>query len=319
VGIRLFVRSSWSEPQGTPFQYEFDQERVVIGRGTGADICLPHAAVSILHATIRIQGAGYVVEDEGSTNGTRVNGKSLPPKRPKALANGDQIELGGFTLEFTGGVPIAEATSSLRTGALARRIVREAMGPEPDAVEPVRIFVVNGPDEGTSYPIPPPPARLVVGRAAECDIVLRDADASREHVELVVDLDGVDARDLGSKNGFHVNERAVTHRRLKHADELRIGTTRLRHDDPAETLVLATASANDAAYDVPMAPDPVPTPGSPETTPSPAATSSPTPDFTPPPTGRARTGRSADAIIYVLAAVVLALSIAALVVLLQSS
>ena len=39
-----------------------------------------------------------LVEDLGSTNGTRVNGESLAPHQPRALRDGDEISFGGVSL-----------------------------------------------------------------------------------------------------------------------------------------------------------------------------------------------------------------------------
>ena len=51
----------------------------------------PH--VSRKHATILMQGNSYFIRDEGSTNGTYVNGRSLPKMVPQPLQNGDEISI----------------------------------------------------------------------------------------------------------------------------------------------------------------------------------------------------------------------------------
>ena len=51
----------------------------------------PH--VSRKHATILIQGNSYFIRDEGSTNGTYVNGRSIPKMMPQPLKNGDEISI----------------------------------------------------------------------------------------------------------------------------------------------------------------------------------------------------------------------------------
>jgi hypothetical protein len=47
--------------------------------------------------------------------------------------------------------------------------------------------------------------RLLIGRGAECDIVVPDRQISRQHARLNRTADGVQVEDLGSKNGTHVN------------------------------------------------------------------------------------------------------------------
>jgi len=152
MGVRLVVRSHWSSEPTPELIFEFDQERVVIGRSAGSDVCIPHPGVSSKHATVRARGAGHVIQDEGSTNGTTVNGARLFRGRPKPLKDGDRIELGGFGIEFHGGIAVAEATSTERTGALARRIVREALAPGERTADDPRLVVLNGPEEGQSLP-----------------------------------------------------------------------------------------------------------------------------------------------------------------------
>ena len=51
----------------------------------------PH--VSRKHATILMQGNNYFIRDEGSTNGTYVNGRSIPKMVPQPLQNGDEISI----------------------------------------------------------------------------------------------------------------------------------------------------------------------------------------------------------------------------------
>jgi hypothetical protein len=74
-------------------------------------------------------------------------------------------------------------------------------------------------------------ARWVVGRGRAADLVLEDADASREHFEILrTDAGKLVAYDLGSKNGLYANGREVDSHPLAAGDELRAGTTVLRFE-----------------------------------------------------------------------------------------
>ena len=75
-----------------------------IGRNPGNDLQPDDASVSGNHAAIRITPSAYLedtqdvsVEDLGSTNGTRVNGK---PVRRQLLKHGDMLSLGTLLLKF---------------------------------------------------------------------------------------------------------------------------------------------------------------------------------------------------------------------------
>lgn len=52
--------------------------------------------VSRKHALVRSSDEGVVLIDMGSTNGTRVNDRRLPPERPHLLSNGDTVRFGNL-------------------------------------------------------------------------------------------------------------------------------------------------------------------------------------------------------------------------------
>jgi pSer/pThr/pTyr-binding forkhead associated (FHA) protein len=70
----------------------------VLGRGEGADVDIAHASVSQRHCQIRREGTGFVVQDLGSTNGTRLGLQKLSGPRP--LPSGSQLILGEADLLF---------------------------------------------------------------------------------------------------------------------------------------------------------------------------------------------------------------------------
>ncbi|MEZ4324585.1 MAG: FHA domain-containing protein [Polyangiales bacterium] len=262
MGIRITVRSRWGEPQEVDppsasralAVYSFEHGRVRIGRGRTADILLPHPAVSALHASLEPSGAQYSVTDEGSTNGVLVNGARISPHRPKSLRDGDRIELGGFTLRVEFLPAVGGVTSAHETAELARQLVRAVLSQGTTPVAAPQLVFENGSRAGERLSMPDAPASWRIGRSPECEVVLDDADASREHAELWRDLDGVLLRDLGAKNPATVNGRAHPERRLADRDELRIGSTRLTFEDPASTAVSRIQAADDLAVDLP--PDP---------------------------------------------------------------
>lgn len=322
MGLRLEVRSLWSAGETDEAVYEFDQPRVVIGRRRGADVILPHAAVSQLHATLEARGAGYALRDEGSTNGTRVNGQRIAPGRPKPLRAGDRIEIGGFAIALSVG-PTVQATSAEDTRALALRLLREARSEDVPAPS---LTVLNGVGAGTRIELPPAPSSVVIGRGSDADLVIDDADASRAHCEVARTFAGVVARDLGSKNGVLVDRRRIREeKQLADRDELTLGATVVLFEDPAAAHLAEISDADDEEVEaLPTPPEPEPEPA-PEPEPEPGAALeqaereapvAPVEEVVaaPPRKDAPRT----DTLIYALAGSVLALSIAALVWLLTS-
>jgi pSer/pThr/pTyr-binding forkhead associated (FHA) protein len=81
--------------------YEARKESLSIGRSRESDIFLEDLAVSRLHATILNMGGGnYVLKDEGSANGTKVNGQQVAKYQTYPLQEGDRIQLGQTVLVF---------------------------------------------------------------------------------------------------------------------------------------------------------------------------------------------------------------------------
>lgn len=77
--------------------FELRKDRVTIGRSRDSDIFLEDLAVSRLHTTINRESGGYVLRDEGSANGTYVNGKRITEQ---PLEEGDEIQVGQSVLAF---------------------------------------------------------------------------------------------------------------------------------------------------------------------------------------------------------------------------
>jgi hypothetical protein len=75
---------------------QVDTARFTIGRDASANLVLGDAGVSSLHASIHCDGNRVWILDEGSANGTYVNGTPVPPVGV-ALSDGAEISLGNDT------------------------------------------------------------------------------------------------------------------------------------------------------------------------------------------------------------------------------
>ncbi len=94
VGASFCVMRGFYEGLEVPV----DRDWVVIGRGRGADVVFAEQTISRAHAGIGWDGKSFFVQDLGSTNGTRVNGKR---KRRAELNDGDDLQLGKLKLRIT--------------------------------------------------------------------------------------------------------------------------------------------------------------------------------------------------------------------------
>ena len=93
-----------------PVTYDLEQTETLVGRGTEADILLPHNSVSRKQATITEDSRGYSIDDSGSRKGMLVNGQLVTQHR---LQDGDTIEVGLFRITFQGDRPVAEARQAI--------------------------------------------------------------------------------------------------------------------------------------------------------------------------------------------------------------
>lgn len=91
---------AWLEVvKGPDFGMRFPIERVpcIIGRGKHADVRLKDHALSRLHAIIGWEEDEFRIIDNGSQNGTRLNGSKVQEYK---IENGDTLVIGNTTLKF---------------------------------------------------------------------------------------------------------------------------------------------------------------------------------------------------------------------------
>ena len=72
-------------------------DRFVLGRSRDCDLMVDDANVSRRHVELRRDGAGWLAADQGSTTGTKVNGRRIDEA---PLEPGDEITLGVSRLTF---------------------------------------------------------------------------------------------------------------------------------------------------------------------------------------------------------------------------
>ena len=90
--------------EGRPVRQELQEGVLVIGRGAEAGLRLAVASVSRRHVEIHRTGDKVVVEDLGSRNGTRVNGR--PVSGSMEVQPGDRIDVAGIVLQLEGDHPV---------------------------------------------------------------------------------------------------------------------------------------------------------------------------------------------------------------------
>src|SRR4051812_5211867 len=82
-------------------RYPLGEQNVLLGRGEDCDIRIQDHSVSRRHAKIEPSAEGYLVNDQGSTNGTFVNDKQLDSAW--LLQDGDYLRVGNCIYRYLAG------------------------------------------------------------------------------------------------------------------------------------------------------------------------------------------------------------------------
>jgi pSer/pThr/pTyr-binding forkhead associated (FHA) protein len=209
--------------------YDFKQESIIIGRDDGADVLIDNPSVSRRHAEIRLGDDGWVVEDLGSSNGTFIRGAKI--KGPQALAFGDEIGFGKFSIVFgkalgegEHAVPVATpkqpspAATHQGTMHINPHEVRELLK-DADRKKRAHILWESGGRQGTHY-LSDAPA-VLIGTDDLCD--LQVPKAPKHHVLIVRSKTGCDVRYLGWLGSMTVGGKTTKRAKLENGDVVESG------------------------------------------------------------------------------------------------
>lgn len=102
-----------------------------------------------------------------------------------------------------------------------------------------KIFVLSGPDVGTSFDVQ---AGAILGRADECAVVLHDASVSRQHARLDCPGGVWTIVDLKSRNGLFVDGVRTSEALIGDGEEFRVGEVLLKFRAGVSTASAAVRS-----------------------------------------------------------------------------
>lgn len=151
---------------------DWDGTRQTLGRSSGCDIRIEHSVVSGHHLTFDTRADTPVVVDAGSTNGTRLNGQTLPAGDPRTIEPGDVITIGPVRIEVSWTIP-AEDLDGL-TGDFDLNSIEGLFAPPASESEGLvaSLEVVSGDGDRQVHALPDEIERLVVGSGEDADITL---------------------------------------------------------------------------------------------------------------------------------------------------
>ncbi len=109
-------------------RFELEAEALSLGREAGNDVQLHDTEVSRRHAELRRSDKTFTLIDQGSSNGTYVNGQRIQSHQ---LVNGDEVQMGGTVMLYT-------CLGDESTGDLADKIDIIARRPSGDQSRIVR-------------------------------------------------------------------------------------------------------------------------------------------------------------------------------------
>lgn len=112
---------------------------------------------------------------------------------------------------------------------VVRAVSEDVRAASPLGGTPWAVLLVeegSGPQPGDVFPIH---GSVLVGSAADNNVILHDTAASSRHLRVVARGEGFWVEDLGSSAGTYLNDRRLeAPAPLRHGDRLRVGSTVLR-------------------------------------------------------------------------------------------
>ncbi|MEJ2039267.1 MAG: FHA domain-containing protein [Desulfosarcinaceae bacterium] len=80
--------------------FNFNKLRISVGRDEKNDLVIAQPTISNFHATIEFKDEAFFLEDQRSTNGTRLNERKVAPGQPVRLKSGDRIKFANHAFKF---------------------------------------------------------------------------------------------------------------------------------------------------------------------------------------------------------------------------
>ena len=203
-----------SDDEGRTTVVPLVRDEITIGRNDGNTIRLTERNVSRQHARLLKLNGSFVVEDLGSYNGVRLNGRRI--EGDVTLNDGDRLLIGDYELAFE-----EERPEEAWDDATPVQLV----------VAPSRLVVLTDPSPGAEFSLTQP--RQKIGRSEAMQIFVNHKSVSHEHAEITVENGIVRIEDLQSANGVRVNGKHVTVETLAPGDLVEVGEVLFRFEPPA--------------------------------------------------------------------------------------
>jgi pSer/pThr/pTyr-binding forkhead associated (FHA) protein len=181
-----------------------------IGRSNECDIVIldPKNRVSRFHAKFKSQGNEHFLKDEGSSNGTYINGKRIPTGQFVLLRKTDKVTLSkdyNFDFKKYIVVPPSDETLILNTKANDQTVIFEANRVTVHSNDKTVMFDPQKTGISDLSKLDNSPFKKI-GRSNSCDIVISNNNISREHCKIrMLTPQIIEVEDLNSANGTYAD------------------------------------------------------------------------------------------------------------------
>ncbi len=236
--------------------FKVTKDSIWLGRDPNGDIVFESTAVMVSrrHAEIRQTNGNFIVYDNGSFNGTLVNGQRI--SAPTPIYHNDKIELGmgGPLLRFVApslvdpmGLSLA-GQRSIAVGLLADlqsalgEVSSKTMAFKPDSLttktpsrqsaQPQLLMSLSFGNK----------QELTIGRADTSDIKIDGLQISNRHARIINSNSGVIIEDLNSTNGVYVNGNRISRQAITPNDAVQIGSFLIKIDNAGNIGIFDTRS-----------------------------------------------------------------------------
>lgn len=210
-------------------QFQFKKNIITVGRSRQNDVCIESETVSRHHCQFHIGNNEIFLEDLGSGNGTLLNNKLIKANEKIQLKKEDAIRIEDFVLEWQTDIvlPQFQADSPLDStdpDILEMKMIKKVIGSMSTSHKPQIIFL-SEPFKNKTLNLDDPQKTYIIGREADCSLVLDSPILSRKHAEITNKWGTFVIRDLQSKNGTFVNGVPATEEISLHdKDKIVLGT-----------------------------------------------------------------------------------------------
>lgn len=221
--------------------YELDDHVITIGRLPENTICISNMGISRRHAKIeRDANNSFAISDLNSLNGTFINNTKV---KKSALANGDKITIGKYTILFEDMEKkdaAAAATGSIKkddTSIAPPSVIEEMMTYEPPPTREQTSVVTDQPNgAGTAVLIEINKHVIykldklltTIGDSENDDIFVSGFMVDEGHVVIERGGNELWIRSQKLLGQFKVNGRKTKNHKLRHKDRIEIGSSTFR-------------------------------------------------------------------------------------------